>query len=179
VRVFLNRKHLNKALYKIQVELEALGLRTVQETEVFLTLFGWHYGYYQPDTAGKPGHIEIPAISYARLVARITGTKSPLSHILRHEYGHALAYQNRKLVFSKEFRFAFGSPHEKEIGIVYSPLEHLSEYAAYRPYEDFAETFAIYLKKKGELPERYRTEKLLKKWEFVRYFCHCVASRST
>jgi hypothetical protein len=44
----------------------------------------------------------------------------------------------------------------------------VSEYAATSLSEDFAETFMLYLKYDGELPERFNTWRIRRKWTFIK-----------
>lgn len=44
----------------------------------------------------------------------------------------------------------------------------MSGYAATSPMEDFAETFMIYVRSMGELPERYDNAAIRRKWAFIR-----------
>ncbi len=171
---------LERAVYRVTNELKAVGLNKASDTPVVLTYLGLHYGYYQPEDAGKPGHIEIPAMSVTRLICKLTGYPClSLAHVLRHEFAHALAYQNRKEIRAKDFSLVFDHHHEKEISSTYCKTKHVSHYAAYRPYEDFAETFAIYLKHGGRLPGTYQTEAIRKKFAFIDSLCSAIQHKES
>lgn len=53
--------------------------------------------------------------------------------------------------------------HEME----YDPEEHITEYAATDPMEDFAENFWLYLKHKGALPRKHDTSTIRRRWKFI------------
>lgn len=178
-QVLISKKSLNRAITDVSAEFRNLGIQhIIENTEVRHTFFGIYLGYYAPDCAGKPGHVEIPRWSVLRVLCLGMGYQ-PLAirEILRHEYGHALAYQYRRLLRSKLFRVAFGMHHEKEQASEYDPARHVTAYAATRPYEDFAEVFAEFVKLQGEIPLWYATPAIRKKWEFVRRLCSQVSRR--
>src|SRR5258708_12321959 len=89
------------------------------------------------------------------------GNRNWLMRILRHEAGHALdsAYRLRRL---KGWRAAFG-PASLPYPETYRPrpgsrrfVQHLGAwYAQAHPTEDFAETFAVWLKPNSPWPREY------------------------
>lgn len=175
-RAFIGGSTLDRAIGDVYLEFKRLGIEhVIDNTEVKHTWFGIYYGYYAPDVAGKPGHVEIPSCSLLRLLCTAVGYQ-PLSvrQILRHEYGHALAYQYRRLMRSRLFSNAFELHHEKEQASEYDEEKHVTVYAATRPYEDFAEVFAEYVKYQGDIPAYYATPAIRRKWDFVRRLCSQV-----
>lgn len=159
---------LNRVLAEVRGELERHGFfdHKLRRIEVRLAWFGLAFGwcYY-----GTSGDIRIPAVSFGRLWY-VTGEQSykSLPDVLRHEYGHALAHTHRGLVCSVPFKRAFGGHHDADIRHDYDPQRHVTEYAALSPSEDFAETFMLYLRHDGELPERFDTWRIRRKWRFIR-----------
>ena len=159
---------LNRGLDHVRNELDAHGLWTdeLAEVEVYLTWFGTAYGYQCYKSTGE---ILIPAVSLSRLWELWAYTRPvPLTDLLRHEYGHAVADTNRRLLGSRQFRGAFGTYHDDVQSLGYDSLEHVSTYAATSASEDFAEVFMYYLKHSGNLPRRFDTPTIRKKWNFVR-----------
>jgi len=176
-----NQKHtiitmqrLRGALSDVQRELDRTGIfnERLGDVGVYLTSFGIAYGYQY---YGSTGHIEIPAISLSRLSEIVFGgRRATLRDILRHEYGHAVADQNRGLIRSKHFRIAFGSGHNDEIPSKYCPSKHVTEYAATDSCEDFAEVFMFFLKHEGRNPKRFQSPAILAKWKFVETLCQKI-----
>lgn len=91
-----------------------------------------------------------------------------LRDVVRHEYAHAFAHYYRRLIMrSAEFKKVFGGQY-----ISYNPSEmeddsYLTSYAKSMPMEDFAETFMVYVRRKGVLPKKYTNKKLILKWKFI------------
>lgn len=165
---FVTLSRLNRAVSDVQVELERHGFynERLASVDVFLSWVGYAYGwcYY-----GTSGNIHIPAISFGKMFERFSGcSRTSLRDIIRHEYGHALAHTHRGLFCSVPFKRAFGSHHDADIRWDYDPQRHVSEYAATSPSEDFAETFMLYLRHDGELPEKLNAWRIRRKWRFIR-----------
>jgi hypothetical protein len=166
---------LNWALRQVVEELERHGLWDEQLDRINVYLVPWSWACYGWQHYGSTGDICIPSISVARLADRIRGHELPLTDILRHEYGHALAYISRRLFRSSWFRQAFGASHEKErASFVYDPRFHVSPYAAINASEDFAETFVLFLRHRGRLPAAHRTPAKQAKWTFIRNVCSAL-----
>src|SRR6201991_1716184 len=101
------------------------------------------------------------------------GTWSECMAILRHEAGHAMqhAYQFQR---RRRWRELFG-PSSKRYPRYYRPnpasrryVQHLRLwYAQSHPDEDFAETFAVWLKPRSDWRTRYAGWPALKKLEYV------------
>lgn len=162
---FISLKMLNGALDDVRGELCKLDLLTdrLDEVEVYLSPFHpWAvYGYYMEDSGWlgrrlgwEDGNIYIPSVRLTSLLA-IFGRSEyfSLRNVLRHEYGHALADRYPGLIKSSGgFTRIFGGSYKsrKPAG-AYNPLKHVSGYAATRPCEDFAESFAHFVKSKGDI----------------------------
>lgn len=159
---------LNSALAQVQTELERDGFwnERLADIDVYLT---WFSGNYGTQDYWNTGVIEIPAISLSRLSEMWPGSaRKTLRDILRHEYGHAVAFVNPSLIRSRKFCVSFGTPHDSEIAGEYREGEFVSSYAANDSSEDFAETFMLYLKHKGVLPRRFDTPTIRGKWKFIK-----------
>jgi hypothetical protein len=156
---------LNRALDDVRDELSELNLLTkrLDQVDVYLTPFyPWVvYGYYLEgsNTLGRflgweSGNIYIPSMRLSSLLA-LFGYREyfSLRHVLRHEYGHALAHKHPGLVKrSRDFRETFGGRYDRRRRVDdYNPFMHVSTYAATQPGENFAETFALYVRSKGTI----------------------------
>ena len=101
------------------------------------------------------------------------GTDRSCMQLLRHEAGHAIctAYQ---LYRRKRFRQLFGR-HNKPYPMYYRPnpnsknyVMHLDWwYAQSHPAEDFAETFAVWLKPRSMWRKVYRGWPVMRKLEYI------------
>ncbi len=161
-------KRLKSALSDVREEMEAHGFfdSKMEEIEVSLGCFGSAYAccYY-----GTSGNIRIPAISASRsLDIFCEHPYTSIPDVLRHEYGHALAHTHPRLFCSVPFKRAFGSHHDADVASDYCPKSHVTEYAATLPREDFAETFMLFLRHDGDIPECFDTPVIRRKWRFVR-----------
>lgn len=175
-----NRRHLviglqtlNRAVGEVSRELQQLGIwNRLVDVPLRRIWLGGSLGYYTPRGQGADDVIEIPAISLGRIGGYVRGfSKTSLRDIIRHEYGHAFAYRHRRLIRSRWFRLVFGLPHDAEQASTYDPACHVSEYAATRPYEDFAEVFMCYLRHRGRMSSRFQCPRIAAKWQFVRIAC--------
>lgn len=101
------------------------------------------------------------------------GTRSWCMQLLRHECGHA--YETAYMLGRrKQWRKVFGKP-SKPYPVSYRPrpvskryVLHLDWwYAQSHPCEDFAETFAVWLRPRSPWRRRYRDWPALKKLEYV------------
>lgn len=111
---------------------DALGF-FVEGNSVLYRLFGF-----------GPGHIYIPKWV---LLHGPWQNRGSLREVLRHEFGHALAYYHPGPIRrSRAFTAAFGGRYDddrREDSA--NPADFVSSYATKNPAEDFAETFARWL----------------------------------
>ena len=123
----------------------------------------------------EPGNIYIP--QWVLSQGPWGQDRGSLRDILRHEYGHALAWHYPALVRrSRRFVEAFGSRYDDPEPGVGPRSAFVSYYASTMPAEDFAETFAVWLRRGGRCPEHYRNRALRRKWAFVRDVVHAIES---
>lgn len=169
---------LTEANWSVTTEMDQLGLWSprLDDVDVFLVPVSFRcYGWFLPE-----GHIYIPAVTGAQLSDLITGHHTRLADVLRHEWAHALADRNPKLVGDRRFRSVFGGSYESPHPVwEYHTDMHLTPYAATSPCEDFAETFHFYLRHKGRLPLRLHAKpEIARKWEFIGWLAERVSRRS-
>jgi len=163
--LFISLDTLSRALDDVRNELCELNLlsKRIDKADVILTPYhpGLVHGYYIEDSPSilqwlgwEAGHIYIPSVRLSILLS-LFGYNDyfSLRHVLRHEYGHALAHKHPGLVKrSRDFREIFGGRYDNRKRInEYNPLMQVSKYAATHPGEDFAETFALYVRSKGNI----------------------------
>jgi hypothetical protein len=167
-------KRLNKAFFQIQTELEQLGFydERLEAVDVYLVTFGSAYGWHYYGTSGD---INIPAISFGRILDLFGRPYKSLRDILRHEFAHAVADTHRGLIRSSRFSDAFGASHESSIEWEFDPDCHLTQYAATCPSEDFAETFMFYVRHRGVLPVTRRTPAISRKWSYIHSLGNAIA----
>jgi hypothetical protein len=119
------------------------------------------------------GHPRLMRLEREQMLEVEGGTEEWCMRILRHETGHAIdnAYRLRR---RRKWRETFGKATEP-YPEYYSPkpysrsfVLHLDAwYAQSHPAEDFAETFAVWLKPKSRWRTQYRGWPALKKLEYV------------
>jgi len=154
------------AVGSVQRELKKHGFwdRKLSVVRVRQTAFGVAYGW---QFYGGCCDIVIPSFSVCRLLDSVCGRYVALREVLRHEYAHALADTHRALVRVAGFSTAFGSSHDNPRTLPFDPRKHVTTYAATSASEDFAETFALYIKHGGRLPERFDLPPIVRKWKFI------------
>lgn len=135
--------------------------------------------WYSPD--GVPGvaipfylgHPRLRRLERRQMLEVEGGTKEWCMRILRHEVGHAIdtAYRLRR---RKSYREIFGRvsqpypDHYEPKPYSRSYVLHLEMwYAQAHPVEDFAETFAVWLRPGSRWKSRYKHWPALKKLEYV------------
>lgn len=160
-------KRLRQGISQIRLELQQLGFlsEALRKVRVKLTPFGTAYGYQY---YGSSGDIYIPVLSLSRFSTLLGYPYTSLRDVLRHEYGHAVADLHRGLIRSKKFSSAFGSGHCFEKREEFHPEFHLTPYAAHSPGEDFAETFMIFVRTGGVLPQKWKKSPIKQKWLFIK-----------
>ena len=92
-----------------------------------------------------PGHIYIPVRIPDQGRRQDRGS---LRDVLRHEFGHALAYHYPSLIRRRRaFVLAFGAGYDADWTYPPGePYDFVTDYAMTSPMEDFAETFAHWLR---------------------------------
>jgi len=113
------------------------------------------------------GNIYIPAWSICHFSPK---SKPSTRDVVRHEYAHGISHFYPRLIqHAGQFRDVFGGDYWAES---HNRSEHhdefVSDYARTKPMEDYAETFMVFLRHKGELPARFRIPAMKRKWRFVR-----------
>ncbi len=174
-------KQTTEACYQVQKELYTIGLWYENSKLVEADIIWFPYPIITvPDAAGfvfpnttllhkilgyKPGHIYIPKYVVMQLFKQERGS---LRDILRHEYAHVLAhYYPEFIVDNEEFEKVFGGAYYDMQSIAMEDAAYITDYARKIPMEDFAETFMVYLRRKGVLPDGIKNRKLKKKWNFI------------
>jgi hypothetical protein len=177
----ISYKQTNSALFAVQRELYTIGLWYVDSplTKVQVNWrvlppirmhdalgFFMHgdskvdklFGYYS-------GQMYIPAFVLSHLFWQ---TRGSLRDVIRHEYAHAFAHHHPKLIEkSKEFKSVFGGSYYSEMPSDMEDDAFVSDYAKTIPMEDFAETFMVYVRRKGIIPKTIINKKLKNKWNFI------------
>jgi len=163
---------LERRIGRIHEELRARGIR-------FRPHFWLSEEWFSPD--GVPGiaipfylaHPRLMRLEKKQVLEVEGGTEEWCMRILRHESGHAIdtAYQLHR---RRSWRETFGR-YSQAYPEYYDPkpyskryVLHLDQwYAQSHPAEDFAETFAVWLKPRSGWRSHYRGWPALKKLEYV------------
>ena len=173
--IHISHFELNAAALKVQGELGRLGLWTeasrIRRAEViWCALPQWPpaaLGFFihsSPKILAplgyRPGHLYIPSLAL--------GHRNVLD-VVRHEYGHALAHYYPTLIQrSSAFTTAFGGRYSRGTPVPGSERDEdfVTSYAATEPCEDFAETFMVYLRRRGKPPASV-SRAIARKWRFI------------
>src|SRR5215510_847710 len=172
LRVVVEGTWLEDCLHKLYEELEERGIR--------LRPHAWISSeWFSP--ADVPGiaipfylaHPRLMKLEKKMMLEVEGGTRSECMAILRHEAGHAVqhAYQLQR---RRRWQQLFG-PSSRHYPLYYRPnpasrryVQHLRRwYAQSHPDEDFAETFAVWLRPRSNWRTRYAGWPALKKLEYV------------
>lgn len=156
---------LTRALRRVHLELAAVGiLDDLEAIDVELSLWpsGWigELGFvYDRGVGGlaalagfREGVVYIP---WNAPFSRRRGLT--FRDVLRHEYAHALAWARPSFVRGRWFRETFGAAYDEAWASrpAFDPDAFASEYATTSPKEDFAESFAVWLRSvTARRPER-------------------------
>jgi hypothetical protein len=143
------------------------------------TFDSWATFFHGDDRLGRllgyaKGHIYIPSWSILHFRPK---TKATLRDIVRHEYAHGIAHYYPGLIQKAgRFKEVFGGNYWAKSHSRSEHDEFVSEYASTMPMEDFAETFMVYLRHRGELPARFAIPAIRRKWSFIRDLSKAVRS---
>jgi hypothetical protein len=174
----ISYKRTNSAAIDVQRELQAIGLWHA-ESELFNTEVYWcpiprvnNYGVFFHGTdrlqgmlGYKTGHIYIPGIVLANIFWQHMHS---VRDVIRHEYAHAFAHYYPKLIIrSKEFESVYGGKYYSSVPSQMEDEAYVSDYAKTIPMEDFAETFMVFVRRRGVMPKSMKNVKLKKKWKFI------------
>ena len=172
LRVTVEGTWLEDCLGALNEELQARGIRLRPHTWISSEWFS---------PADVPGiaipfylaHPRLMKLEKKMMLEVEGGTWSECMAILRHETGHALQH-GYQLQRRRRWQQLFG-PSSKHYPLYYRPnpasrryVQHLRRwYAQSHPDEDFAETFAVWLRPRSNWRTRYAGWPALKKLEYV------------
>ncbi len=182
LRVRIEGSILEERVERIYEELSRRGLR-------FRPTFWLSEEWFSPDGVGGIAmpfylaHPRLMKLEQRQMLEVEGGTQQWCLRILRHEVGHAIdnAYRLHR---RKLWRELFGSATEPYPEF-YSPkpyskrfVLHLdSWYAQSHPSEDFAETFAVWLRPGSRWRTQYQGWPALKKLQYVKELMHEIADK--
>ena len=168
----IERTPLKKYIKQIYKELERRGIR-------FRPHFWLSEDWFTP--SGVPGvaipfylaHPRLHRLERSQMFEVEGGTRESCLRILRHEVGHALDHAYR-LHRRRRWRELFGRS-TRPYPEFYRPRPYSKKYVVHldawyaqsHPDEDFAETFAVWLKPRATWRKLYRNWPALKKLEYV------------
>jgi Putative zinc-binding metallo-peptidase len=174
---------LESRIARLNEELRRRGLR-------FRPHFWISDNWFSPD--GVPGvaipffvaHPRLRRLEEAQMLEVEGGTEEWCMRLLRHETGHAIdnAYRLHR---RKDWRQTFGN-YSQEYSSTYQPrpyskrfVLHLDYwYAQSHPAEDFAETFAVWLRPGSQWRHRYAGWPALRKLEYVNRLMKEIAEQA-
>ena len=106
------------------------------------------------------------------MAKRFWQNRGSFRNVIRHEYGHALAHYYPELIqHSKSFEKIFGGNYYNDEPTQMERAAFISTYACTMPMEDFAETFMVFVRRKGIIPTNILNKKLQAKWKFITDLC--------
>jgi hypothetical protein len=166
----LEGSKIERLVQRLQKELERKGI------------VRWKPSFYLTDEWGCPSGQPIIGIPFYLADARVAAIERQVNDLedpvetlmyLRHEAGHAFNYAYR-LYATPEWRELFG-PFRRPYRDHYRPMpfsrayvRHIAGwYAQKHPDEDFAETFAVWLRPGSSWRKRYRNWPALRKLKYV------------
>ena len=180
LKVTVEGSALERRMDELYAELDRKGLR--------IRPHAWISDeWFSPDEA--PGiaipfylaHPRLTRLERKKMIDVEGGTVAECMRILRHEAGHVVqnAYQLHR---RRRWQQLFG-PASKRYPSFYRPnpasrnyVQHLRLwYAQSHPAEDFAETFAVWLRPRGDWRKRYAGWPAMKKLEYVDELMHEIA----
>jgi hypothetical protein len=169
--MLINIDQLNRAHSHVTRELDSLDLWLSRMAQVEVYLTAWNpmgFVCYGWQNYGTDGSICIPSISGPRISDWLFNRRGyTLRDVLRHEWAHALAHHHHDKVSKHSFIRAFDGDHDSDAEFDYDPEIHISEYAATNASEDFAENFMYYIKHRGEIPNKWQTPAIAKRWRYI------------
>jgi hypothetical protein len=175
--------HLEQRVAKLYRELDVRELR-------FHPHVWWGEEWYTPDGVGGfaipfyLGHPRLMKLERIQMLEVEGASEGQCMRILRHEAGHAISNAYR-LHVKREWKHTFGSFH-LPYPESYQPQPDSRDYvlnldawyAQAHPAEDFAETFAVWLKPGSRWRSRYREWGALRKLECVDRLMAEIANRA-
>ena len=176
----ISLKQINSAAFTVQDELFKVGLWykgcKLVDTEIYrcpvspLSLYDAD-GFFihgasavQKILGFEPGHIYIPSFVLSQTFWQ---SRASLRDVIRHEYAHSFAHHYPKLISKSDFKKTFGDEYYSYEPIKMEKDAFISDYARTMPMEDFAETFMVYVKRKGIMPSTIKNKLLIKKWQYI------------
>jgi hypothetical protein len=177
----MNHNGIERAVNEVFDELRDLGLLTRKLFDVNVVshpidVVGYQGLYVeQPSRLGRilgfeKRSIYIPRSTWKEMFTAWAGRRCrSVRDAIRHELAHAFAAEHQKLVRrNPKFTAAFGAREDTDVEWEYDPGEHVTEYAATSPAEDFAETFMTYVRVGGKIGRFKRRAGVYRKLQFCR-----------
>lgn len=176
----ISLKQINSAAFTVQDELFKVGLWfegcKLVVTDIYrcavspLSLYNAN-GFFihgasamQKILGFEAGHIYVPSFVLSQTFWQ---SRDSLKDVIRHEYAHSLAHHYPKLILKSDFKKTFGGEYYSYEPIKMEKDAFITDYATVMPMEDFAETFMVYIRRKGNIPSTIKNKKLIKKWQYI------------
>ena len=186
-KIYTSFKEVKRAYDKVRKELIGLGVlwdgskldavECIYEPLQWRGLISW-MGFYDFDDR----NIHFPAIYNGLALDFRWYDKNSALDVMRHEFGHALAHRYPTTLRKGDlFHLAFGGPYGKRPARGTDPDDWdgrcVTPYAATATREDFAETFMLFIKHKGQIPAKFAKRPVIrKKWKAVAEIVKRVAA---